>query len=61
MQRILSKFRRQERSDDADAIRASKDSPDENITIQQVFHYRKQKGVNLGAFFFPSLLVHYPS
>jgi hypothetical protein len=49
MQRILSKFRRHERRD-SDTI--SKDPPDENITIQQVFHYRKQKGVNLGTFSF---------
>ena len=45
MQKILSKFRRHE-SRDADAV--SKGTPDEIITIQQVFHYRKQKGVNLG-------------
>ena len=56
MQKILSKFRRRERSD-AD-IRVSKDSTDESIAIQQVFQYRKQKGVNLGTFsFYPSYLL----
>ena len=46
MQKILSKFKRHDRGD------VSEETPDENITIQQVFHYRKQKGVNLGTFCF---------
>ena len=49
MRKFLNKFRRHDI--DAQTI----DTPDENITIQQVFHYRKQKGVNLGTF----LLAHF--
>ena len=49
MQKILSKFRRH---DHRDVGEISRDTPDLNITIQQVFHYRKQKGVNFGTFCF---------
>jgi hypothetical protein len=34
------------------------DSSNENITIQQVFHYRKQKGVNLGTH--TKLVISFP-
>ena len=53
MQKILSKFRRHDRRDVGEI---SRDTPDLNITIQQVFHYRKQKGVNLGTFVSASLV-----
>lgn len=49
MRKILSKFKphNHDHKNDVDTI----DSSDEMITIQQVFHYRKQKGLNLGSWF----------
>ena len=52
-----SKFKRRERRD-SDSVVASKDTPDENITTQQVFYYQKQKGVNLGIFVSAPLVYH---
>ena len=57
MQKILGKFKRPDRRDATSKFEhvflfclTKKDTADENITIQQVFHYRKQKGINLGTF-----------